>query len=150
MTHDHKDQQPASNTLAVSYGGRVARVPLGPDGPYEKLSGLAEALASEFGVDPATIKLLLPGGKALAPAALPGTVTLAQAGIKAGSSKPLRMMASSAAAVAEVKAARPPPRDAPFDHDEQRELRRRGLLPPMTAKAPSLPSGPYTFRAFEA
>lgn len=144
-----QQQPPTSSALAVSYSGRVAHVPLGPDGPHEKLSSLAAALAAEFSVDPATIKLLLPGGKSVAPAALPGA-NLAQAGIKAGSAKPLRMVASSAAAVAQVRAARSALRDASFDHDEQRELLRRGLLPPVRARAPSLPAGPYTFRSFEA
>jgi hypothetical protein len=71
MTGGVSEEIPASSSsLAVSYGGAVHRLPLQPG--VTTLGSLAEQLASTFGVDPQTIKLLPPKAKA---AVLPSVYT---------------------------------------------------------------------------
>lgn len=136
--------------LTVSFGKRSAEVALPLSGTAAQL---AEALAQEFAVALATIKLLLPpptrGVVRLGEA---GNLPLAEAGIRPGMH--VKMMASPAAAVqavAAAEAAGAAQRAAGFDHELRRDLRRAGLVDGSGSAAGSgAQQGQHSFRAFQA
>jgi hypothetical protein len=136
--------------LTVQFGKDQRRLELPvADGSAAAAAGptcadLATALASEFGVAPHTIKLLVPGGKGLLRLEEQGAAPLEQAGIRPGAR--LKMMASAAAAVEAVRRQRDDALTRGFEGELRRELQRSGAA----TAGPRLPSGPYTFQRYEA
>lgn len=135
-----------ATSIAVQFGARKELV------EAATCSRLGTELARVFGVDPSTIKLLLPGGKSVSLAAH-GDDTLAAVGVRPHAR--VKMLASTPAAITSLHAAeeRHPAawRLPSFDHELQRELQRRGALTSgSSGGALRLPSGPYTFQQFEA
>eukprot|EP00887_Chlorella_sp_A99_P007061 scaffold2.g7061.t1 len=112
-----------ATSIAVQFGARKELV------EAATCSRLGTELARVFGVDPSTIKLLLPGGKSVSLAAH-GDDTLAAVGVRPHAR--VKMLASTPAAITSLHAAeeRHPAawRLPSFDHELQRELQRRGAL----------------------
>jgi len=122
---------------------RGAEVEAPGAGPGTPAAEAAEALAAAVGGDPATVKLLLPGGQALGLAAA-GARTLAELGVGPGATPML--LCSGAGEVAAVRGAKEDRSMPSFAHEEERERRRRRTGASAAGRGP--PSGPYTFGSY--